>query len=122
MEDDEFRSMIATVIGAVTKVPEVTKLAGSGKVFSFGAADAPVNWYLEFAGEPVFGEGVPDQFDVRALMTKADWLEMLKGNLSATQAMLRRRLKVEGSMAAISALSMDALVRCYKQYAEDTQA
>lgn len=122
MKDEEFRSVISTVIGAVTKTPEVEKLAGSGKVFSFGTVDAAVNWYLDFAGEPVFGEGVPDRFDVRALMTKADWLEVLKGNLSATQAMLRRRLKVEGSMTAISALSMDALVRCYKQYAEGTLA
>lgn len=115
MEDDEFRSTIVRVIGAVVREPEVQKLAGSKKTFAFGATDADVNWYIDTSSEPTFGEGIPEERDVRVLMKKDDWLLTLQGKLSSTQAMLRKKLKVEGSMLAISSLSMDALVRVYNR-------
>ena len=118
MEDEEFRSIIVKVIGAVVHQPEVQKEAGSGKVFAFGAIDAPIDWYIDVTGEPFFSEGRPEKFEVRATMTKADWMSLLAGKLSPTQALLRKRLKVEGSVVAITSLSMDALLRTYKEQME----
>ena len=118
MDDEEFRSIVVKVIGAAVRQPEVEKLAGSNKVFAFGALDAPVNWFIDTSAAPAFSEGTPDQFDVRSLMTKDDWLQMLRGQLSPTQAMLRKRLKVEGQIAAIMSLSMDALLRAYQEQME----
>ena len=122
MEDEEFRSIIVKVIGAVVEQPEVKKLANSGKVFAFGAIDAPVNWYIDATGDVVFSEGTPESFTVRATMKKDDWMTMLGGKLSPTQAMLRKKLKVEGSVAAITSLSMDALLRSYKEQMEGQTA
>lgn len=115
MDDEEFREVIRTVVGTVVGEPEFKKLAGTGKIFSFGATDAKYSWYLDFTNAPAFSEGLPERFDVRATMTKADWLDSLSGKLSSTQAMLRRKLHVEGSMMAISSLSMEALIRTYKE-------
>jgi putative sterol carrier protein len=122
MDDEEFRSIIVKVIGAAVHQPEVMKLSGSGKVFSFGAMDAPVNWCVDASGDTRFSEGLPDRFDVRATMSKDDWLSMLRGKLSPTQAMLRKKLKVEGSIAAIASLSMEALLRTYKEQMEGQTA
>lgn len=122
MDDEEFRSIIVKVIGAVVDQPELKKLAGSGKVFAFGAIDAPVNWYIDATGDPIFSEGTPEKFEVRATMTKDNWLSMLRGNLSPTQAMLRKKLKVEGSIVAITSLSMDALLRTYQEQMGDQTA
>ncbi|MEW6475711.1 MAG: SCP2 sterol-binding domain-containing protein [Actinomycetota bacterium] len=122
MDDEEFRATIVKVIGAVVHQPEVKKIAGSGKVFAFGAIDAPATWYIDASGDPVFSEGTPEKFEVRATMTKADWISLLAGKLSPTQAMLRKKLKVEGSVAAITSLSMDALIRTYKEQMEGQTA
>ncbi|MDQ1500649.1 MAG: sterol transfer family, partial [Actinomycetota bacterium] len=84
-------------------------------LFAFGASDADVNWYIDFSGVPAFHKGVPDRYDVRLQMSKSDWLLSLQGKLSATQAMLRRKIKIDGSMTAIMSLSMDALLRTYKE-------
>ncbi|MDQ1490134.1 MAG: sterol transfer family [Actinomycetota bacterium] len=122
MDDEEFRPIIVKVIGAVVDQPELKKLAGSGKVFAFGTIDGDVSWYIDCSGDPIFSEGTPEKFEVRAKMLKADWLSMLSGKLSPTQAMLRKKLKVEGSIAAITSLSMDALLRTYKEQMEDQTA
>ena len=122
MEDEAFRAIIVKVIGAVVEQPEVKKLAGSGKVFSFGAIDAPVNWYIDATGDPAFSEGLPANFTVRSTMKKDDWMALLEGKLSPTQAMLRKKFKIEGSVAAIAALSMDALLRTYKEQMEGQSA
>ena len=113
MEDQEFHDTIAKVIGAVVSHPDMTKLNGSGKVYSFGATDGGYDWYIDASGPAAFGEGIPDRFDVRATMTKEDWLKTLRGQLSPTQAMLRKKIKVEGSTVAIMGLSMDALIQTY---------
>jgi putative sterol carrier protein len=122
MDDEEFRPIIVKVIGAVVDQPELKKLAGSGKVFAFGTIDGDVTWYIDASGEPFFSEGTPEKYEVLAKMLKADWLAMLSGKLSPTQAMLRKKLKVEGSIAAITSLSMDALLRTYKEQMEDQTA
>ena len=120
MEDEEFRDMIAKVIGSAVQQPEVAKLNGSGKVFAFGALDAPIDWYLDATDEIAFREGVPEKFDVCAKASKETWLLALQGKLSATQALLRKKLKVEGSMLAMTALPMEALLRSYKEQMGET--
>jgi putative sterol carrier protein len=115
MDDEEFREVVAKTIGAVVHQPEIQKLAGSGKVFAFGTLDGPVAWHIDATGDPVFGEGTPVKFDVRAQMVMADWVALFQGRMSPTQAMLRKKLKTEGDVMAITGLSMDALVRSYKE-------
>lgn len=115
MEDDTFRDVIVRVIGAVVKEPEVQKLAGSAKVFAFGASDSDINWYIDATAEPLFSEGTPERRDVRVTMTKDDWIQALQGKLSPTQALLRKKIKLEGSMMVMTSLSMDALTRVYNR-------
>lgn len=115
MEDEEFREVIVTVIGSVVKHPDVAKLGGSGKIFSFGTIDADISWYIDATSDATFGEGMPERYDVRATMLKEDWLKTLQGKLSPTQAMLRRKITVDGSMMTIASLSMDALVQTYNE-------
>lgn len=115
MEDQEFHDVIVKVIGAVVSHPDMTKMNGSGKVFAFGASDTGFDWYIDATGPATFGEGTPERYDVRATMLKEDWLKTLQGQLSPTQAMLRKKIKVEGSTMAIMSLSMDALVQTYAE-------
>jgi putative sterol carrier protein len=120
--DEEFQAVISKVVGAVVSEPEMQKIAGSGKVFAFGTIDGDVNWYIDAGAEPVYREGTPERFDVRASLTKDDWIAVLAGKLSPTQAMLRKKLKVEGSVITVMSLPMDALLRCYKTQLEGQSA
>jgi putative sterol carrier protein len=122
MESEAFRRLVAAVVGRAAEQPEMRGLDGSRKILAFKALDLPdVAWHLDGHGALRFVEGAPEHFDVQVGMESDDFVQVFSGKLSPTQAIMRRRMKIEGSIMTVMGMSADVLVRCYHEVVSATE-
>jgi putative sterol carrier protein len=97
--------------------PQIRGLDGSNKTMAFGTIDYPdITWHIDTRERAKFVEGKPDSAPVvTATALSDDWVKLFAGKLSATQALMRRKLKVKGSVVALTALPVEIMTSSYEE-------